>query len=292
MRPASGSVASVGASLLFALMFYASSLFSTDAIVLTAWRIAFGSLACIALLAVPANRFGLSQYLRRLSTDWRLWIMAPVLSALLALQMWLFAWAPGNGYALEASLGFLLLPLVLVFGARVLLDERPTPVQAVACSIAFVAVAVTWTLGGELSWVVVAIGFGFPIYFLARRRLGLDGLPGFGAEMLLATPFALGVLIATSTKSEHEHSTLPADIAYGIAGGVALLLFVLAASWLPFPVFGVLTYLEPVLLLFVAVLIGTSLSASDLFMGLMLLAAIALVCFESLVQRARLGRSR
>lgn len=47
-----------------------------------------------------------------------------MLCVLVGVQLWLFSWAPLHGHALDASLGFLLLPLAIVLGSRTLLRAK------------------------------------------------------------------------------------------------------------------------------------------------------------------------
>ncbi|WP_054821756.1 hypothetical protein [Arthrobacter sp. JCM 19049] len=43
---------------------------------------------------------------------------------MVGVQLWLFVWAPAHGKALDASLGFLLLPITLVLGGRLVFKSR------------------------------------------------------------------------------------------------------------------------------------------------------------------------
>lgn len=50
-----------------------------------------------------------------------------VFTAIVGLQLWLFVWAPVNGYALDVSLGYLLLPISLVLIGRIVFKDRLSP---------------------------------------------------------------------------------------------------------------------------------------------------------------------
>ena len=116
-------------------------------------------------------------------------VSAMLLSAILfAAQLWLFSWAPQHGHALDAALGFLLMPITLVLGGRVILRDEVTGAQWVAVGIAVVAVMVKIALTPQVSWVTFFICIGYPVYFVTRRRAGLDNPMAFGAEVALITP--------------------------------------------------------------------------------------------------------
>ncbi|MDD0856946.1 hypothetical protein NHF46_02245 [Arthrobacter alpinus] len=51
----------------------------------------------------------------------------------------------------------------------------------------------------------------------------------------------------------------------GILGGVAMALYLLASKWLPLSLFGLLSYVEPVLLVGVSLFLGETLGWSAMF---------------------------
>ena len=60
-----------------------------------------------------------------------------LLCALMGAQLWLFFWAPLHGHALDASLGFLLLPFALVLGGRIVLRAEVTRGQWIGLASSF-----------------------------------------------------------------------------------------------------------------------------------------------------------
>ncbi len=118
--------------------------------------------------------------IQRLIATPRLLIAAIASSALMGAQLWLFMWAPLNGYSLDVSLVYFLLPLSMVLTGRIVYGERLSYLQKVAVFFA--------TLGvfNELYQVVVFPGatllvvIGYPIYFILRKRIKTDNLVGSG----------------------------------------------------------------------------------------------------------------
>ncbi|MCT7656239.1 EamA family transporter [Oceanimonas sp. NS1] len=145
------------------------------------WRMLL-TMPCLGLFLLYSGDWRLVTFLfAQLKTRPVLWLGLPLSSALVAVQLWIFAWAPINGRGLAVSLGYFMMPLVLVLVGRFLYQERPTRLQwlAVACAVLGVANEL-WHAGG-VSWETLVVALGYPLYFVRRRWLGNDTLGGCGA---------------------------------------------------------------------------------------------------------------
>src|SRR3990167_1308063 len=196
--------------------------------------------------------------------------LAPALllsSAMLGVQLWLFMWAPLHGRALPVSLGYFLLPLVMVLAGWVLYRER-------------------------LSTALVALGY--PVYFALRRRLRTEQLAGHWLDMALMLPVALWFVL-------REPSSLPLVAGHaklwvlvpllGVVSAVALALYMAASRLLPMGLFGLLTYVEPVLLVLVAWLLGESIAPGQQPLYGLVFAAVAVLVADGVVQMLRERRA-
>lgn len=187
-------------------------------------------------------------------------------SALLAGQLWIFGWAPLNGRAMQVALGYFLLPLVLVVVGRFLYKDRLRWYHWCSTGFAAIGVAVQIVYIGSVSWETFFVAFGYPIYFILRRAVGAAHLGGMFWEFLIMLPAALIVLV-----SEIVHGTAFAENpalwwsapAFALAAAVALLLYILASKLLPISIFGLLSYLEPALLVVAALLIGERIAREE-----------------------------
>lgn len=183
-------------------------------------------------------------------------------SAMLAVQLWLFMWAPLHGRALPVSLGYFLLPLVMVLVGRVLHRETLSPGQRLATGLAAAGVAVELLRVQGLSWETAVVALGYPVYFALRRHLRTEHLAGHWLDMALMAPVAAWFVL-------RDPSTVPVVLesprlwvlvpALGVVSAVALALYMAASRLLPMGLFGLLTYVEPVLLVVVALVLGESL---------------------------------
>lgn len=274
------------AAVLFAMIFYLSGTIDASTEMTFGVRILL-TLACYALvLAHPRARRLLRAYWTQLTRNRIGILLFPALCTLVGVQLWLFSWAPLHGHALDASLGFLLLPLAIVLGSRFVLQAEVTRAQWGAVGVALLAVTVKFALTPQLSWVTLVICLGYPVYFILRRRHGLDNPMAFGAEVAAIAPVALLIVWHGGPLPQDTGDRL-ALAAVGIAGAAAMAAFLSASRLLSLPLFGLLAYLEPVLLVVVALLLGERLQGADLAVYGLLALALAVLGADGFRKRTR-----
>lgn len=287
-HPLRGVAASLGASALFGLIFYISGVVDAPSEMVFGCRILV-TFGCYAVLLLhPAARAALAAYWAALrAARWNPALLAG-LSLLVGLQLWLFIWGPMHGHALSISLGYLLLPIVLVLAGRFVLSAHVTTAQWVAVAIAGVAVASKISLSPDVSWTTFAVCLGYPLYFVIRRRAGLDGPAAFGVEMAVLGPVAIA-LVALADTSGVSPSGYAGVAAVAFAGAAGMAAFLAASRLLTLPVFGLLGYSEPVLLVGVAILLGERIQAPDLVVYAMLAVALAILATDGFRTARRAG---
>jgi chloramphenicol-sensitive protein RarD len=284
----------VAASVLFAAIFLlAARLDAFTAFELTAWRVLGAAALVTALLARPRARRAVAALLRRLRRAPALVLVLALDGLLLGLQLFLFAWSPQSGHGLDASLGYLLLPLVMVL-VGLGHGERLSAPTTFAVALAAIGVAAGVVFAGGISWVTAAIALGYPLYFACRRRAALDTLPAFLGELVVLLPVAVVVLAQPhSGRALAGHpDRLGGVLLLAALGAVAFVLYLGASSRLPFGVFGLLTYLEPALLVVVSTTaLGEPLEAGDAVTFGPIVAALLLLASTRLTPPRR-GRPR
>jgi chloramphenicol-sensitive protein RarD len=189
-------------------------------------------------------------------------------------------WAPLHARVLEVSLGYFLLPLSMVLVGRLYYRERLVPLQWLAVACAAFGVAHEFLATHAFSWPTLVVALGYPPYFVIRRTIGADSLVTFAAEVLLLLPVAV-VLIATSTdaRAAFDHPALLAGLLPGLGAlsTAALACYLRSSRMLPMALFGILGYVEPVLLLILSItVLGESLSAGEMATYVPIWAAIAI----------------
>lgn len=261
-----GVAFSVFSSCLFAaLYYYATVLHPLSGGAIFAWRVVL-ALPVLALLISRARSWkSIHAVHLRLLVEWRLWAALSASGILIGVQLLLFMWAPLHGYALDVSLGYFLLPLSMVVVGRVLYGERLTSFQKAAVAMAALGVCHELLRIGSFSWATALVALGYPPYFILRRRLRLNSLVGLWFDMLFLMPLALWFL-------NNENPDVVAQFAgrpllwllvplLGVISSIAIVSYLAASRRLPLGLFGILGYVEPVLLFWVAfLLLGESVS--------------------------------
>ncbi len=294
MSPVARGVAlSVLASVLFGAMYYLSALLAPlNGEQIFGWRMVL----TVPLLALFLRWGGDWQLvratLRRLRQERVLWLVLPTSAALLGVQLWLFLWAPPNGRALEVSLGYFMLPLSMVLTGRFLYGERLTRLQqlAVGCAVAGVLHEL-WRVG-HFSWPAAVVVIGYPLYFVLRRRYRTDHLGGLWFDLLFMLPLATAFALTGEVTALYAQRPLlgPLLLLLGCISAGALVSYILSSRLLPLGLFGLLGYVEPILLVAVALLLGERMADGQAWTYGPIWLAVGLLVIEGL-RRSREARS-
>ena len=291
-----GVVVSVLASVLFASLYYLSPFLAPlDGEQIFGWRVLVTLPFTTALLFALKEVAAVRDLLARALAQPRFGMLLVLSSALLGVQLWIFMWAPMNGRALPVSLGYFLLPLVMVVAGRVLFAERLTLGQSLATLLAAAGVAHEFWQAGGMSWETWVVALGYTVYFSLRRWLQTDTLAGHWIDMALLVPVAIAFTLRTpdSWPLVAGHPTLWGLLPLlGIVSAVALALalYMIASRWLPLSLFGLLSYVEPALLVVVAWLLGESMEPQQQLSYALIFAAVGLLIGDGLRHSWR-GRS-
>lgn len=254
-----GIAFAVASSGLFALLsYYVTLLPPVTGTEIFAWRVLL-ALPFLALLITRGRAWGeVAHCARRARTQWRYGGALAVSAALLGAQLWLFTWAPLHRMALDVSLGYFLLPLAMVVVGRCFYGERLSRVQWLAVAAAAAGVVHEVLRLGAFSWATALVMCGYPPYFMLRRKLRLGSLAGLWFDMVLLTPAALFVLATQQPGLWTQLGAAPRLLGLipllGVLSSVALTCYLSASRMLPLALFGILGYVEPVLLFWVAFL--------------------------------------
>ena len=281
-----GVALSVLSSFLFAaLYFYATVLEPLSGASIFAWRVIL-ALPVLALLISRARGWkAVREIHQRLQREWRLWAALLVSGALLGVQLLLFMWAPLHGYGLDVAMGYFLLPLAMVVVGRVFYGERLSRFQRAAVAMAVIGVTHELLRVGAFSWATAVVMFGYPPYFMLRRSLRMNSLAGLWFDMLLLAPIAIWVLYQQDLSVWAQFVGRPSLWVLvpllGAISSTALVCYLAASRRLPLGLFGILGYVEPVLLFWVAfLLLGEAVTMDSLGTYLPIWLAVLLMATE------------
>ena len=277
---------SLAASALFASMyFYVTLLEPLDAQQIYGWRILLTAPFLAAYLAWTRHWGDVAAIWRRVRGRPALLAVLLLSAFLLGIQLWLFMWAPIHGYGLDVSLGYFLLPLTMVLTGRLVFRERITRLQALACGLAAVGVANELLFAPRVSWPVFVVCLGYPLYFVLRRMLRTNNLGGMWVDLALNIPVGLAFVAAGGhERAPDAHGAVLWLLVLGLGciSSAGLACMFLASHRLNLALFGLLSYVEPVLLVVVALLLGERIAPAQWTTYAAIWSAIFLLVVEGL----------
>lgn len=291
-----GVAASVGASVLFGAVFVLSATLDFTGNELFGWRTLVTVVVLILFLTVTRRWSGMRMLIKRIAVRPRLGLALLLCAGLLGAQQWVFTWAPGQGQGLPVALGYFILPIMLALTGRILFKERLGPWRIAAVSVAGLAVAYQIWLFGGLSWETLLVAFGYPLYFALRRMVEIGGSAGLTAELILYLPVALLLLWIDdpTLQTARDFDSVLSLVGFGLLGGLALLLYISSSQLLPLSMFGLLSYLEPILLaLAAAFVLAEPTTPQELPTYIAIAVALLLLAIEGIrrPKKRRLSRS-
>lgn len=280
-----GTIAGSLASFLFSLLFLFGLLMQPlTGTQVASWRVIMMLISLTILVSFTKQWQHVFDYLKTLKTpkEWLIFILpTPILGG----QIWLFMWGPVNGLGLDVTLGYFLLPLVMIMVGRFFYKEYMSALQWLAALIAALGVAYDVYQYGTISWATLFVCLGYPPYFLMRRKLAVPPITGLLSDLTLLLPvvlFALyssgGFSIALSDNKFWYFLPL-----LGIFSALAMSLTMVASSKLPVSLFGTLSYLEPIFLfIFSITVLSQGLDeGGSLFMYSMIILALVIMIIDS-----------
>ncbi len=209
---------------------------------------------------------------------------------MLAAQIWVFGWAPVYGRGLQVALGYFLLPLVLVVVGRLLYRDRLAWWQWLAAGVAAIGVVAEIIRVGGISWETLLVALGYPVYFIVRRWLGFNNMGGTVGEQVIVLPIAIYFVVVEIVDGRALREN-PAiwwlGPIIGVVASLALLLYLIASKLLPLSTFGLLSYLEPALLMIAALMLGEAIAPEEYTTYAAIWVAVLIVIIGGVVQLAR-----
>jgi len=289
-----GIAYSVLASVTFGVLYYYTQLLGAfDSEQTFGWRI-IATLPFLTLFMwFSGDLFHIKAILKRVIAAPGLLLLLMITSVLTSVQLWIFLWEPMHGRGLQVSLGYFLLPLVLVLAGSVLYGEKLSKFQALAVFLAMLGVGhEIWRLG-SIAWETALVAIGYTAYFVIRKQIKTDNLGGFWWDMIIILPVAIFFTQTGDTsyfKFLEQPSLALVVMGLGLFSAIGLGCYLLASRYLPLILFGLLGYLEPVLLALVSFALGEKIGEEEWLTYILIWLAVLVLVIEGanhLVQQKR-----
>lgn len=185
--------------------------------------------------------------------------MAMLTATLITTNWAIYVWAVAVGRTVETALGYYINPLVNVLLGALLLGEKLDRAQAVAVSLAVIAVVILTASAGGLPWVSLALAFSFGFYGFFRKTLPIGPSQGFFLEVaMLAVPaIAYAGWLAAAGKGHFAVTMADSALLMGCGPvtAVPLILYAFGAKLLRYTTIGLLQYVAPTMIFLIAVLV-------------------------------------
>lgn len=245
-----------------------------------AWRLIFTLPLCLAIMAALSGFAELRTVLR----DRRAMLTLLASSALIAINWFLYVWAIQTGHVYAASLGYYILPLMMMMLGLVFLGERLTRLQWWAVALAGLGVAALAAGALTTLWLSLVMAVTFGLYGLLRKTVAAGPLVGLTVEALILIPFALAIVGWYGASPEGPALAQGWVVALAVAfsgpmTAVPLLMFAAATRALPYTVIGFLQFLSPTVVFLLGLFVfGEALKPSQLACFVAIWAAALLFC--------------
>jgi chloramphenicol-sensitive protein RarD len=217
-------------------------------------------------------------------------------SVLIGLNWYFYIYATQNGHVLDSSLGSFITPLFSILVARIVLGERPRPVQWTAVAIAAIGVLWMSVSAGRVPWISLGLATTFSAYSLAKKTAPLGAIQGLTLETAILAPLALAVLGTLHARDADAWAVADTGIRWLIVASgplttLPMLLFAFGARRIPMTTLGVLQYLSPTMQFVLGALIFHEPFTHAALVGYASIwTALALYAVEGVLNARRAGR--
>ncbi|WP_126172389.1 EamA family transporter RarD [Altericroceibacterium xinjiangense] len=229
---------------------------------------------------------------RAVLKDGRAMLTLLTTAVLVGVNWLLYVWAIQTGHVYAASIGYYILPLIMLLLGLAILGERLTRRQWAATALAGCGVAALAAGALTTLWVSLALAVTFAIYGLLRKTVAASALVGLMLESLILLPIALGIVAWYAASPAGPSMAQGWDTALAIAWGgpmtaIPLLLFAVAARRLPYSLMGFLQFISPTIVFVLGLTIfNEELHPAQLAAFGLIWAAVALFVIDQLRERA------
>lgn len=210
---------------------------------------------CIIFLAFKKQLVSTFKLMKNFKTFFTLALS----SFLLTLNWGIYIWAVSVDRVVEASLGYYMTPLVVVFFGVFILKEKLRVVQKLSLILAAIGVAILTFAFGQLPLVAFGLALSWGTYSLIKKRLDAGSLETLSVEMLFALiPSSIYMFYLMSSDKAEFGSDLWFSLIItttGLVTIVPLLMFNSAATTLPLTLVGLLGYINPSLMFLVGFIV-------------------------------------
>ena len=220
------------------------------------YRVVCSFLFVIFLLAVTKK---LPQFKKYIKTP-RTWLVMLLPAVFISINWLLYIWAVNNGYIIESSLGYFMIPLIMAAFGKVFFKEKISRFQIIGIISASIGIIIKYVMFGKIPFVGLGLAVAFSLYGLSKKKSPLDSLNGLGVETVIAGIPALGYVLFTEISGNGIATGFPAYywllmLGSGVVTALPMLLYGEGTKRLPLTAVGFLQYISPMIMLVLGVFV-------------------------------------
>ncbi|ASK79079.1 protein RarD [Paraphotobacterium marinum] len=170
---------------------YYSFLHDIPTVEMVCFRVLFGTLSLVMLVYAMKN----VKYFLKIYKNKKLWLSLSITSILIVFNWSLYLWAINNNHVMDASLGYFMIPLIIIFCGIFFFKEKLTKFKAISVFLTVCGVSYNIYVFHGIPWIALSLAFSFAIYTVLRKKIPIDSQSGLLFEMVLFLPLALSYLI-------------------------------------------------------------------------------------------------
>lgn len=212
-------------------------------------------------------------------------------SFLLAILWFIFGWAVINNHVVDASIGYIISPLLNIALGYFLLKEKLAGMQKVAIILALVGVSYQIIIAGIFPWVSLILATSFSAYALLKKQYPLPYIESLLVETaLLCVPalIILTVLMKSNTLSfSFNRPAFDALLAFsGVITCLPFILYAIAVRHVELNLLGILQFIAPLIMFLLGVCFYHE-AISQRVIGISFIILAQCLYFISLYQQGR-----
>jgi chloramphenicol-sensitive protein RarD len=169
-----------------------------------------------------------------------------------------YIWSVNSNHIVEASLGYYMNPLIVVFFGVVFLKEKLTVWQGTALGLAAVGVIILTVQYGKVPWISIVLAASFALYGLLKKLTNVGSMISLAIETAIVSPFALIYIAQSQLNGVGALGNVSASqtillICSGAITAIPLLLFGEGAKRIPLATLGFTQYISPTISLILGI---------------------------------------
>ena len=166
-----------------------------------------------------------------------------------------YIWAICNERVLDASLGYYINPLMVIFLSKIFLKEKFDNLKIFSIVIAATGIGIMIFKFGTIPYVSLSLCSTFAIYGLIKKRIKYSAVQTMFVENLVVTPFALAYLLSSPESYSISFPNYILLICGGIVTGIPLLLFASGVKKIKLSTQGYIQFLAPTITFFLSIFV-------------------------------------